>query len=250
LLGKGGNDLLTPGAGATTVSGGGGIDVLAVTADADMTLRTIGSKAELRVSAPNQTVLATDALTGVEAARLTGGAGDNVLDASAFKGSVFLGGGAGNDVLIGGPKADLLRGEDGDDTLTGGFGNDVIDGGIGTDVLVETGDLSFTLSTGQLLVGPLKGKPTAVDVLVSLDQAWMTGGKSVNRLDATAFAGPVTLDGGAGNDVLAGGSGADSLIGGAGTDSVTGGAGPDVFSGLDNLTEYVDYDPAGGDTIH
>lgn len=69
-----------------TVNGGGGNDTIAVARNADMTLTntslTVGSE--------------TIGLTRVEAADLTGGAGNNVLDASAFAlGPVTLEGGGG-----------------------------------------------------------------------------------------------------------------------------------------------------------
>ncbi len=42
---------------------------------------------------------------------------------------------------------------------------------------------------------------------------------------------PVTLRGGAGNDVLLGGAGADKLLGGPGNDRLVGGRGPDLLYG-------------------
>lgn len=45
------------------------------------------------------------------------------------------------------------------------------------------------------------------------------------------FTGPLTIFGGAGNDVLTGGSGADTIRGGDGADTMKGGAGADVLDG-------------------
>src|SRR5207249_10777502 len=59
----------------------------------------------------------TDTFTGIEAARLTGGPGDDALDASAFPGPVTLDGAAGDDTLTGGA---------GDDRLVGGTGTNEI----------------------------------------------------------------------------------------------------------------------------
>lgn len=250
LLGKAGNDALTPGGATTTASGGAGIDVLVAAADAHLTLRTVSAaRAELAVTALNQTPLATHVLLAVEAAGLTGGPGDNGLDAAAFRGPVSLTGGAGNDRLVGGPLADVLFGGDGDDALTGNGGADAIDGGAGTDTLVETANGRFALTAAALATSNLMGKATVADALVGIDRAWLTGGTGANRLDASQFAGPVTLAGGAGNDELIGGGGPDSLVGGAGTDSLTGGAGADVFSALDTAAEYVDFDAGGGDVV-
>ena len=59
-------------------------------------------------------------LIGVESATLTGGPGNNRMDASGFSGSVVLRGGAGNDTLIGGSSDNDLDGGEGDDTLYAG----------------------------------------------------------------------------------------------------------------------------------
>jgi probable HAF family extracellular repeat protein len=76
-------------------------------------------------------------LAEVENASLTGGTGNNTLDASGFStGGVTLDGGGGSDTLIGTPN---------DDTITGNAGDDVIDGGSGADTVTEAGDADFTL---------------------------------------------------------------------------------------------------------
>jgi Ca2+-binding RTX toxin-like protein len=250
LIGGKGDDVMTVALANTTVTGGAGFDAIVLSADANLTLTSKSAAlASLVATGPASAVLATDPINGVEVGGLTGGDGDNVLDASTFRGQVILDGGKGNDRLFGGPQNDLLDAGDGDDTLTGGGGNDVIDGGPGTDVLIEAGDLSFTLSNSQLLATSLKGKPLATDILTGIDAAGLTGGAKNNTLNASAFSGPVTLDGGAGNDTLTGGGGNDSLIGGLGTDSVTGGLGADVFSALDAAAEYVDFNAGDGDTV-
>ena len=71
------------------------------------------------------TGLGTDTFTNIESAALTGGIGNNTLNASAFTlGSVTLDGGAGNDFLTGGSQNDTLTGSAGNDTLNGGLGID------------------------------------------------------------------------------------------------------------------------------
>ena len=65
-----------------------------------------------------------DDLAEIEQAVLTGGPGDNLIDARAFGGPVTLVGGGGNDTLLGGAGNDLLAGGDGDDSLAGGAGGD------------------------------------------------------------------------------------------------------------------------------
>jgi RHS repeat-associated protein len=213
LTGGKGNDTLTGGDGNDTLTGGGGTDRLVESANVDFTL-----------TSARLTGLGTDVLATIEQAALTGGAAANVLNASGFKGSATLDGGAGNDVLVGGKKNDSLLGGDGDDTLTGGLGNDNLVGGAGTDRIVETGNVHMTL-TDTSLVG------LGTDVLSQIESARLTGGSGKNKLHAGAFTGPVTLDGGLGNDTLTGGSGNDSLAGGDGKDSLDGGAGTDTLDG-------------------
>jgi Ca2+-binding RTX toxin-like protein len=238
LIGGLGNDTLNGGKGNDTLDGGAGTDQLVASGNANLTL----TDASL-------TGLGTASLLGMERAILTGGTGSNRLDASAFSGPVTLVGGAGNDTLIGGPRADSLNGgsgndslvgNGGNDTLTGGTGNDTLNGGAGINRLVESADVDFTLTNTSL-------SGLGSDVLSGITRAHLTGGPSNNRLDASAFTGAVTLDGGAGNDTLVGspgndslngGDGDDLLLGGPGNDTLTGGAGRDLLiggSGADSL---------------
>lgn len=83
------------------------------------------------------TGLGVDALADIDEAFLVGGAGGNVLDASAFtRGVAKLQGASGNDVLRGGAANDLLSGGLGDDELDGGAGKDRLVGGGGADTFV------------------------------------------------------------------------------------------------------------------
>lgn len=123
LYGGDGNDTLTGGTGNDVIDGGDGIDRVTVTADYDITLS-------------NTLLIANDidSLTSIEQATLTGGASNNIIDASQFTlGGVTLDGKAGFDTLIGTNQNDTLIGGDGNDTLTGGGGNDTLRGGAGYD---------------------------------------------------------------------------------------------------------------------
>lgn len=91
--------------------------------------------------------LGTDSLTGIEEAALTGGTGNNKLDASLFTGDTTLSGGAGNDTLLGGSGNDVLLGGEGKDSLVGGVGTDTLIGGLGNDTLFG-GDDDDTLIGG------------------------------------------------------------------------------------------------------
>ena len=125
--------------------------------------------------------LGTDGMTSIESANLTGGSGNNVLDASAFTlGPVTLDGGAGNDTLRGSRQNDVLLGGSGNDSITGGLGDDWIDGGAGFDALFESGDVDLLLSNAALL-------GLGSDLLAGLESANLIGGISNNLLDASAF---------------------------------------------------------------
>jgi Ca2+-binding RTX toxin-like protein len=82
----------------------------------------------------------------IERAELTGRAGDNRIDASAFTGRTWLRGGGGDDTLKGGSSTDLLLGGDGDEDLDGPAGRDLLAGGLGADVL--TGAAGSNLLAG------------------------------------------------------------------------------------------------------
>jgi len=130
-------------------------------------------------------------------------------------------GNAAQNRLSGGAGDDLLSGGLGDDTLIGGAGNDRVDGGDGIDALIESVDVDFTLTdTSATGLGN--------DTLVAIEQATLTGGGRDNRIDASAFTGPSTLDGMAGDDSLIGGPGVNTFIGGTGNDRLDGGEGSDT----------------------
>ncbi|MDZ8185928.1 MAG: calcium-binding protein [Nostoc sp. ChiSLP02] len=71
--------------------------------------------------------------TGVSAVRLTGGAGNDLLDGSGTWTPLTAFGDEGNDTLYGGRGDDSLYGGAGNDLLTGGKGNDILTGGGGSD---------------------------------------------------------------------------------------------------------------------
>lgn len=190
--GLAGNDTLSGGAGNDTLIGGTGIDRIVEAGDAGFTLTDT-----------QLTGLGTDTLSGIERASLTGGAGNDTLDARAFtRGAVTLDGGAGDDVLIGPLMAGTWHPVAWDfyaNRFIGGDGNDTLTGGAGIDAIFEEGDVDFTLTANQLT-----GRGT--DTFTSMEIAHLTGGAGANRLDAAGFTGTVTiLDGGGGDDTLVGG---------------------------------------------
>src|SRR5205807_2390965 len=69
----------------------------------------------------------SDSLLSIESATLTGTAGDDFLNTSAFTfGPVILNGLAGDDQLIAGSGDDILDGGAGADTFDAGGGNDTV----------------------------------------------------------------------------------------------------------------------------
>ncbi len=163
-----------------------GRDVASLSATS-IDLLNSGAAAAVAVTEVNGAV-ATDTLANIHLADLTGGSGDNTLDASVFSGSVVLSGGAGNDVLVGSVGADTLRGGAGNDSLTGGLGNDIVDGGSGIDTLVETRDAHMTLRN-DVLQFSATGNPPETDELAEIEIAQLTGGVSDNIIDASSFSG-------------------------------------------------------------
>ena len=233
LTGGAGNDVLIGGPGTNVLNGGpAGADTVVEAGELDFTL----TNARLTAAGPGG---GTDLLTSVERADLTGGAGANSLNASAFTlGPVTLTGGAGNDTLTGTAFADLF---------TGGLGDDLIVGRGGSDKLVEALDaVTVTLTNAGLTASGGLG----IDSLSSIERVELDGGPSANTFDAGVFsAGPVTLIGGAGNDILIAGSGNDLLAGGAGDDTLAGGAGTDtVFEAADADFTLTNTSLAGGAT--
>ena len=213
LYGGSGNDTLEGGAGNDVVKGQSGVDLVVATGDVDFLLTDL-----------LLTGLGTDRLDDVEQAELSGGDGDNVIDASGFSGSVTLMGGAGNDELTGGLSADSIDAGAGDDTLHAGIGGDRLEGGAGVDLIVAAGDFDFTLSNSTL---------TGLDTshILNIELAQLTGGTGNNVLDASTFSGNVTLYGGTGDDSLSGGAGNDLLVGDDGADVIDGGKGDDRLLG-------------------
>ncbi|MDA1015474.1 MAG: calcium-binding protein [Planctomycetota bacterium] len=135
---------------------------------------------------------------------------------------------AGSLRLDGRSDADVLRGSSGDDILITGGGGDVLLAGAGLDTVVATRDANMTLTNAALQFG--SGDSASLD---GIEQARLSGGDSANVIDASAFSlGPVTLLGGAGNDILTGGSGNDLLSGGDGLDVLDGRAGTDSLAEL------------------
>ncbi len=277
LRGQAQNDALDGGLGIDVLDGGSGDNVVIDDIEGSLTLTNAGF-----ISSRGDRTLSEGGF--LRTLELRGGAGDDIFNGAAFtNGRLVLRGGAGNDALTGGSLDDLLLGGEGNDQLQGGAGadylqggggddivqgqagNDIVGGGLGNDRIVggtELNTLQEDANSDMTLVS------TATEILltgIGLDSlqgpfaaAILIGGPTANRLDASKFAGPVTLLGGAGNDlligsnfrtvadggegndtivggtthdVLIGGTGSDSIIGGDGRDTILGGEGNDILNG-------------------
>jgi Ca2+-binding RTX toxin-like protein len=196
LKGLGGSgDRLSGGDGNDTLNGGRGVDRIFETGDVDFTLTNT-----------SLTGLGNDRVQAIEIAELNGGASDNVIAFSGFRGFTQLRGNGGNDFLIGSVMSDVLNGGDGNDTLQGKGGHDTLNGDNGNDAL--------TGFTGN-------------DVI--------DGGRGYDRI----FGGEDndTLTGGAARDTLIGGDGDDDIRGNDGIDTLVGGTGNNDPSPGDVITD-------------
>ncbi len=157
LTGGNGNDVLLGGSGRDSIKAGGGNDFLSGGLGNDSLDGGAGTLDLLRESGDVDFKLTNTALTGIgtdvitantiEQVGLTGGVGNNRLDASGFTlGAVTLDGGDGNDVLLGGSKNDSLIGGGGQDFLIGGTGIDNLSGGSGGDILIG-GTITASINT-------------------------------------------------------------------------------------------------------
>lgn len=185
LDGGDGNDTLTGGAGNDSFTGGAGTDRVSETGNVNFTLTNT-----------TLTGKGSDTLNSIERATLTGGTGNNNLNASAFTlGAVTLNGDAGNDTLKAGSKNDALNGGNGNDTLTGNAGNDTLTGGAGNDNLTGGNGLdvfAFGLSN--------EGIDTIADFLSGSDRIRVSasgfgGGLAAGTITASQFVlGSTALD--------------------------------------------------------
>ncbi|MBX9627477.1 MAG: tandem-95 repeat protein, partial [Gemmataceae bacterium] len=249
-----GSPTLIGGRGNDTVVGGAGNDVIY----GDDRLALTG--ADPATPAVGGVKLAAVRAFAADDDEIEGGWGDDAIDGGTGNDRIFGGvkagtpppagatdrdtlrGGLGNDTVRGGAGNDVIYGGAGDDDLGGGDGDDIADGGSGLDLLTEAGDADLVLTATTITVGG-RAEP-----FFDIEGVSFAAGPGANRLDASAFPGPVALDGGAGNDtllgtafgdVLAGGPGDDSVVAGAGADRLDAGGGNDVLDGGDDNDVYL-----------
>ena len=207
-----------------TVSGSAGLNLKSAAGDAQSTDTVLTNFNASGVT--NGAVSYTTAAL-VAAATLTGGAGNDTIDASLATKSVSLNGGAGVDILTGGAGNDTItdtstytsadgitvvnagnniNGGAGADTITAGDGNDTIESGSGNDSVVAGG--------GNDTITSASGNDT------------ISGGDGDDTITLTS-----------GDNVVSGGAGVDSITAGSGNDNISGDDGNDtILISSTNLT--------------
>lgn len=155
---------------------------------------------------------------------------DDVFDLSNFGNAVD--GGFGNDTFFGGLSPDTMFGGAGDDIFNASAG-DYIDGGGDIDTVTFESAGSGAIVD---LANPFANAGSAADSFLF----------SIELLKGSAFADefsagsdPVTMYGGAGDDVLSGSSFKDRIEGQDGSDSIIGGEGGDLLIG--DGAEYAEF---------
>jgi Ca2+-binding RTX toxin-like protein len=193
----------------------------------------------------------------VKPMNVSGGEGADNLQTGG--GNDIVHGNAGNDTLNGSAGNDGLFGDDNNDTMNGGSGADSFNGGGGFDTATyATRTIGVRVTLDNLAND---GQPATIDRPaegdnVHTDVEHVIGGAGNDFISAapvvtatgTVTPGPVTLDGGGGNDsltgssggeiastavisILNGGDGNDELNGGSKNDQLNGGGGNDTMRG-------------------
>lgn len=184
----------------------------------------------------------------VKPMNVSGGEGNDNLTTGGAADTVH--GNQGNDTINGSAGNDNLFGDDGTDTMNGGSGGDSFTGGGGFDTVTyatRTVGVRVTLDNVANDGQPATSTTPAEGDNVRTDIEHVVGGAGNDFISAapvvtaggTITPGPVTLDGGGGNDGLVGSSGGEPsttavisiLNGGDGNDELTGGSKADQLNG-------------------
>jgi hypothetical protein len=212
-----GDDQIRVAAHFALLSGGPGADLLDATASdgAGVTYADHAEGVTVRLNgladdgAPGEGDNLLGPITGI-----TGGDGDDLLEAGPTASALF--GAGGKDTLVGSPQGDSLHGGDGDDSLSGGDGNDHLTGAGGADALSGGPGLDEAAYGGT--------QPLHLSIGDGANDGVAGEGDDI-REDIESLAG------GSGNDVLIGDADANRLIAFGGQDVLRGGAGPDELIG-------------------
>jgi len=234
---RGGNDLVSVGAGDDYADGGDGTD-----------------KLTMNWSTATQGIICTDDQWWRRAYQDGASENANSLDARYFE--VWdLTGGSGNDDLRGSNSNDRLIGNAGNDVLSGYGGIDVVDGGAGTD--------SWYADFTSIVQNVTVNINVAADVAATIKYGALNSGASIKNIEA------LNLDTGSGadivitksgifNDIIETRGGNDTVITWRGVDYADGGDGIDTlvmsWSGAGAITASKEwwrtiYNSASGDSM-
>ncbi|MCA0404937.1 MAG: hypothetical protein LCH39_02135 [Proteobacteria bacterium] len=226
---------LLGGAGDDTIDGGGGADILSGGAGDDIMAYRGGEVSIAGGTGANTLLLRTVASVDLALADQTSGDGVNVtgfanIDASVLTTAqaVTLLGSTGANIITGGAGNDTIDARGGADIVNAGAGNDSVtfhgseislDGGAGTNTLVLGARGGITHVDFATAPGGDQTTGDAVNVanFQNLDASILGAGENL-IVNASGSANTLTL--GAGDDVVQGGGGADVVNAGAGNDSV------------------------------
>ncbi|KQW78757.1 peroxidase family protein [Brevundimonas sp. Root1279] len=207
-------NIIDGGAGADSMTGGGGGDRYYVDNAGDTVGETAGGGVDIVYASANWTLTAGSEVEQIRANYLAGPGlvlGGNELV------QVMIGGVSGDD-LSGGGGADVLLGMAGNDTLRGGLGAlNQLQGGLGDDVYVLDVNDTVVELAGEG-VDRIETTLAVRTVAANVENLTYTGGGAFIGI-GNALANVIT--GGGGNDILSGRGGNDSLIGGGGVDWAT-----------------------------
>ena len=206
--------------GNATLIGGGGLDSIVSSVDANAVLT------DASLTRSNG---ASFVLNGIGAATISGGASNNTLDATGFSGTAWLYGGAGNDTLLAGSGNDYLDGGTGSDLLVGGAGADILNGSNGSGDTITAGSGDTTIY-GSAFADNIHGGP-------GNDLIYGDGGND-------------TISAGAGNDTVVGGSGSAVIYAGTGNDRIFDGGAGTIYANSAGPTTLDTIYGSGQDTIY
>jgi Ca2+-binding RTX toxin-like protein len=219
-----GDDQIHTGGDFSTLSGGPGADLLDASGSDAAAItyadHTDGVTVRLNGVADDGAAGEGDNVLG-RVTGITGGSGNDVLEAGPRSSGLF--GAGGDDMLVGSADGDTIDGGEGNDSVSGGGGDDHLAGGAGTDDLA--GGDGFDEASYAGATQPLR---------LSIGDGANDGAAGENddiHADIEALAG------GSKDDVLIGSAGANRLIAYGGQDVLRGGAGPDELIGWDDGDE-------------
>jgi len=112
-----------------------GVTATGVAGAVTLVTGNLAADATIKGGAGNDVLNASAALT--KTVNIDGGAGDDTITGSTSKVNTLTGG-DGNDTIVGGSAADTISGGAGNDTITSGAGLDIVDVGAGDDKFVVT----------------------------------------------------------------------------------------------------------------